>query len=131
MAWLIYLTSSAHWPVHRKMFAGTETRGQLDFVSRDTVEPSPAVAARGTLATFAYDATATLPAIPAPADVVAADGDRTTIPEASHIELVGRHAECRCLVGDSSRTADRGARLRRKDISLRRRASPWRLTSCG
>ena len=118
MAWLGYLNGSAHWSVHRKLFAGTETRGQLDFVARYTVKASPAVVARGTLAMFSYDATAVLPAVPIPVLVVAAAGDETTIPEASrriadavpgaelvtltpakHMGLVERHAEFSELVG--------------------------------
>ena len=118
MAWLGYLNGSAHWSAHRKLFAGTETRGQLDFVARYTVKASPAVVARGTLAMFDYDATAVLPGIGVPVLVVAADGDRTTIPGASrriadavpgaalatltparHMGLVERHAEFSQLVG--------------------------------
>lgn len=37
MAWLGYVNGSAH----RKLFAGAETRGQLDFVARYSVTASP------------------------------------------------------------------------------------------
>jgi pimeloyl-ACP methyl ester carboxylesterase len=83
MTWLGYLNGSAHWSNHTSLFAGTETRGQLDFVTRYMVKASPAVIARGTLGMFGYDATAVLPAVTVPTLVVAADGDTTTIPEAS------------------------------------------------
>ncbi len=111
-AWLGYVNGSTHWSMHRKMFAGTETRGQLDFVARYSVKASPAVIARGTLGMFRYDATAVLPALRVPVLVVAADGDTTTVPEASqriaaavpgaelvtlaparHMGLIERHAE--------------------------------------
>ena len=80
---LSYLNGSAHWSNHTSLFAGTETRGQLDFVTRYMVKASPAVIARGTLGMFGYDATAVLPTVTVPTLVVAADGDTTTIPEAS------------------------------------------------
>ena len=117
MAWLGYLNGSAHWSNHTSLFAGTETRGQLDFVTRYALKASPAVVARGTLGMFRYDATDVLPAIPVPVLVVAADRDRTTIPEASeriaggvpgadlatlaparHMGLIERHAEFSDLV---------------------------------
>lgn len=52
---ILYLSSAS------SSFAGTETRGQLDLVSRFQFESSPGVVARGTLAMFHWDATAVLP----------------------------------------------------------------------
>ena len=61
-------------------FGGRETRGQLDFTARFSLSASPSVVARGILAMFRYDATATLPAIPVPTLVIAADRDRAVVP---------------------------------------------------
>lgn len=83
MAWLSYLNGSTHWSNHTSLFAGTETRGQLESTTRYTLKASPAVLARGTLGMFRYDATDVLPTLRVPVLVVAADKDRTTIPEAS------------------------------------------------
>lgn len=80
---LSYLNGSAHWANHRDVFAGTETRGELEFVTRYVVKASPAVIARGTLGMFGYDATEVLAAVTVPTLVIAAEGDTTTIPEAS------------------------------------------------
>lgn len=118
MNWLSYLNGSAHWSQHSSSFAGTETRGQLDFVARYTVKAPPAVLARGVLGMFRYDATAALAGIRVPTLVVAADRDVTTVPEASrwiasgvpgaelatltparHMGLIERHAEYAALVG--------------------------------
>jgi hypothetical protein len=77
---LSYRSASAHWSNHRSPFAGTGTRGEPEFVSRDVVKASPAVIARGT---FRYDAGEVLAAVAVPTLVVAADGDQTTIAEAS------------------------------------------------
>lgn len=83
MHWLSYLNGSAHWSNHRSLFAATETKGELEFVTRYLVKANPAVIARGTLGMFRYDATEVLPAVTVPTLVVAADGDTTTVPEAS------------------------------------------------
>jgi len=83
MTLLSYLNGSAHWSNHASMFAGTETRGQLEFVTRYMLKQSPAALARGTLGMFRYDATEVLPGVTVPVLVVAADRDRTTVPEAS------------------------------------------------
>ncbi|WP_439626727.1 alpha/beta fold hydrolase [Gemmata sp.] len=80
---LSYLNGSAHWSNHRGLFAGTETKGDLEFVTRYMVKASPAVVARGTLGMFRYDATDAPPRVTVPTLVVSADKDTTTVPEAS------------------------------------------------
>lgn len=113
-----YLNGSAHWSTHRSSFAGTETRGELELVTRYTVKAPPAVMARGTLGMFRYDATGVLAGVTVPTLVVAADRDTTTVPEASiriaqgipgarlvtlsparHMGLVERHDEFATAVG--------------------------------
>ncbi len=112
-----YVSGSAHRSNHKSLFAGTESRGQLEFSTRFIVKASPAVLARGTLAMFRYDATQVLPRVTVPTLVVAADQDITTIPEASkqiaagvpgatlatlapakHLGLIEHHAEVSRLV---------------------------------
>jgi pimeloyl-ACP methyl ester carboxylesterase len=82
MNWLSYLNGSAHRSTHKESFAGTETRGQLDFCARFMPHARPDVLARGMLGMIGYDATATLPTIPVPTLVVVGDQDTTTLPEA-------------------------------------------------
>lgn len=82
MTWLSYLNGSAHRSTHRESFAGTETRGQLDFFTRFMPHARPDVLARGMLGMIAYDATAVLSAISVPTLVVIGDRDITTLPEA-------------------------------------------------
>jgi pimeloyl-ACP methyl ester carboxylesterase len=83
MNWLSYLNGSAHRSTERSSFSGQETRGQLDFLARYSVTAWPGVLARGLLAMFRYDATATLGAIPVPTLIVTGDEDETCKPEAS------------------------------------------------
>ena len=83
MNWLSYLNGTAHWNNHFSSFAGTETRGQLDFVARYNVKFPPSVLARGVFGMLRYDATDVLPTIAAPCLVIPADRDTTTRPEAS------------------------------------------------
>jgi pimeloyl-ACP methyl ester carboxylesterase len=88
MNWMSYLNGSLHRQTDREAFAGHETRGQLDFVSRFQVKAWPGVVARGMLGMFKYDASRTLGSIGVPTLVVAGDQDVTTKPEASeHIAL--------------------------------------------
>ena len=82
MSWLSYLNGSAHRSTHKQSFAGTETRGQLDFCARYMPHARPDVLARGMLGMIGYDATAALPTIPVPTLVVVGDQDTTTLPEA-------------------------------------------------
>jgi pimeloyl-ACP methyl ester carboxylesterase len=81
--WLSYLNGSTHASTARQVFAGTETRGQLDFAARFTPHAPPQVYARGMFGMLRYDATATLPTIGVPTLVVAADRDTTTRTDAS------------------------------------------------
>jgi len=83
MNWLSYFNGSAHHSVRRDSFAGTETRGQVDFTARFVPHARPDVLARGMLGMLNYDATTTLGAIDVPVLVVAGDRDTTTTPEAS------------------------------------------------
>ncbi len=80
---LAFLSGLSHLGNHFMQFAGTETRGQLDFVVHHDLRANPAVAARGMLAMMRYDAVAVLPSIEIPALVVAANHDKQTLPDAS------------------------------------------------
>ena len=80
---LSYLNGSAHRSTARQSFAGTQTRQQVEFVTRCVLHTSPAVLARGMLGMLRYDATATLPTIGVPVLIVAGDQDTTTLPDAS------------------------------------------------
>jgi pimeloyl-ACP methyl ester carboxylesterase len=64
-------------------FDGTETRGQLDLVSRYSYESSPAVVARGALAMFHWDMAPELSRVTVPVLVIVGKDDTTTLPEAS------------------------------------------------
>jgi pimeloyl-ACP methyl ester carboxylesterase len=81
MNWLSYLNGSAHSSTERSSFAGTETRGQLDFVTRFNVKMSPAVLARGMLAMLDYEAP-DIGTLGIPALVVVGNGDTQTPPQA-------------------------------------------------
>ena len=83
MNWMAYLNGSAHRSTAKESFAGTETRGQLNFAARFMPHGSPAVLARGMFGMLAYDASATLKTIDAPVLVVPGDLDGTCTPEAS------------------------------------------------
>jgi pimeloyl-ACP methyl ester carboxylesterase len=83
MNWLSYWNGSTHNSVARDGFGGTETREQLDFVARYSLQVSPAVLARGSFGMLRYDATQTLRSIPIPVLVVAGDQDPITTAEAS------------------------------------------------
>ena len=83
MNWINYLNGSQHVTNHFTGFAGTETRGQLDFVSRLTAVCPVDVIARGTLAMFAYEATAVPATIRIPVLVIAGRQDKLTKREAS------------------------------------------------
>jgi pimeloyl-ACP methyl ester carboxylesterase len=89
MNWLSYLNGSFHRSTGKDAFAGTETRGQLDFAAGFLPRARPDVLARGMFGMMHYDATATLPTIGVPTLVVAADGDVTCVPEASETIALG------------------------------------------
>ena len=114
---LSYLNGSLHRSNHRQLFDGTETWGQLEFVSRYVPYVWPATYARGLLGMFRWDATDALAGIGVPTLVVAGAHDKTTLPEASamiagrvpaarlvtlapagHMGLIERHAEFGRLV---------------------------------
>ena len=81
--WMSYLNGTAHVASWLTGFSGRAPRGQLDYTTRLGVKGSPAVLARGILATFRFDERATLGTVPVPALVITADGDRVLVPEAS------------------------------------------------
>jgi pimeloyl-ACP methyl ester carboxylesterase len=85
LVWLLnllsYLNGSAHRSTERSSFSGTETWGQLDFLTRYYLSPSPAVVARGFLAMFRYDATHVLASIPVPTLLFTGHLDRLIVPE--------------------------------------------------
>ena len=83
MNWLSYLNGSMHRSTDRSSFSSNETREQLDLASRFGPKAWPGVIARGMLAMFRYDSTATLPTIGVPTLVIAGDQDDMTKPEAS------------------------------------------------
>jgi pimeloyl-ACP methyl ester carboxylesterase len=87
LVWLMnvlgYLNGTMHLITKATAFAGTETWEQLDFTARFQPKASPAVSARGMFGMLAYDASATLPTIPVPTLVVAADRDPLCVPAAS------------------------------------------------
>ena len=119
MNWLSYLNGSAHRSTHKESFAGTETRGQLDFFARFMPRGRPDVLARGMLGMIEYDATTALRTILVPTLVVVGDQDATTLPEAGrhisenvpdarletlspakHLGLIERHERFDKLVAD-------------------------------
>jgi pimeloyl-ACP methyl ester carboxylesterase len=81
--WLSYENGITYMMNARSAFAGAETRGQIDLVSRLQTEASPAVVARGTLAMFHWDATQVLPRINVPVLLLVGQQDTTTLPSAS------------------------------------------------
>ena len=89
MNWMSYFNGSAHRSTHKSSFAGTETRGQLDFCTRFMPHARPDVLARGMLGMMAYDATSVLPGITVPTLVIVGDQDATTPPEAG--EFIAGH----------------------------------------
>jgi pimeloyl-ACP methyl ester carboxylesterase len=83
MNWLSYENGISYLTNAKSSFAGAETRGQIDLVSRLQTEASPAVIARGTLAMFHWDESAILPRITVPVLLVVGKEDTTTLPSAS------------------------------------------------
>jgi pimeloyl-ACP methyl ester carboxylesterase len=83
VGWLNYMNGLTHLHLHRSSFAGTETRGELDFVARYGYRSSPDVIGRGALAMLHWDASTALASISVPVLIVTAAQDRTTVPEAS------------------------------------------------
>jgi len=85
MNWMSYLNGSAHRSTDKSSFAGTESREKLDKAARYLPKAWPGVLARGMLAMFRYDATATLGTIGVPTLVIAGDRDNTTEPWAGGV----------------------------------------------
>jgi pimeloyl-ACP methyl ester carboxylesterase len=81
--WLSYQNGLAQLYNAHSSFGGSETRGQVDFVSQFQYRSSPAVVARGTLAMFHWDATPVLPHVNTPVLILVGDQDTTTLPVAS------------------------------------------------
>jgi pimeloyl-ACP methyl ester carboxylesterase len=82
--WLSYLNGTGQLMGRFLAFTGQQSRGQLDFLTLNQCQSSPAVCARQMLAMFKYDARQTLPQINVPTLILAASDDRACIPEASH-----------------------------------------------
>ena len=81
--WLSYQNGFAQLYNAHSSFGGSETRGQVDFVSQFQYRSSPAVVARGTLGMFHWDATPALPHVNTPVLILVGDQDTTTLPAAS------------------------------------------------
>jgi pimeloyl-ACP methyl ester carboxylesterase len=94
LVWLMnlqsYFNGTTQMTTRFTSFAGQQTWGQIDFVSRLSTFASPAVVARGMLAMLKFDATDALPSIGVPMMVLAGDNDRLTRREAS--EYLAAHA---------------------------------------
>lgn len=81
-AWQSYLSGMAH-VANRLGFGRFVTRSQLEHTTLLATRNPPGVLARGNLAMFEWDATATLPAIPVPVLVIGGGLDIVTKLEAS------------------------------------------------
>lgn len=82
-SWLSYLNGSTLLTTEISGFTGRETRGQLNFSSLIGIKASPGILARGVLAMFKFNETATLPNISVPTLVVVGKSDIATRPFAS------------------------------------------------
>jgi pimeloyl-ACP methyl ester carboxylesterase len=78
MSWLSYFNGSTLITTEISGFTGRETRGQLNFSSLIGIKASPGILARGVLAMFKFEETATLPTISVPTLVVAGKSDIAT-----------------------------------------------------
>ena len=81
--WLSYQNGTSHLMNAHSSFAGSETWGQLDLISRYGYQSPPAVVARGTLAMFHWDAAPVLPRVNTPVLIIVGQQDTTTLPSAS------------------------------------------------
>jgi pimeloyl-ACP methyl ester carboxylesterase len=81
--WLSYQNGTSQMMNAKSGFAGSETWGQVDLVSRYSYEFPPSVVARGTLAMFHWDAKPVLPRISVPVLLIVGEQDTTTLPSAS------------------------------------------------
>lgn len=82
-SWLSYFNGSTLLTTEISGFTGRETRGQLNFSSLIGIKASPGVLARGVLAMFRFEETATLPNITVPTLVVFGKSDIATRPFAN------------------------------------------------
>lgn len=82
-SWLSYLNGSTLLTTKLSGFTGRETRGQLNFSSLIGIKASPGVLARGVLAMFKFDETATLAEVSVPTLVIVGKSDIATRPFAS------------------------------------------------
>ncbi|MEP0983853.1 alpha/beta hydrolase [Leptolyngbya sp. FACHB-17] len=82
-SWLSYLNGTTLLTTEISGFTGRETRGQLNFSSLIGIKAPPGILARGVLAMFRFDETATLPKITVPTLVVVGRSDIATRPIAS------------------------------------------------
>lgn len=83
MNWLSYLNGMLYITTALSGFTGSETRGQLHFATLLSAKSWPGVVARGTLAMFDFDETATLATINIPVLLIVGNCDRATVPGAS------------------------------------------------
>ncbi|HYN87219.1 MAG TPA: alpha/beta hydrolase, partial [Ardenticatenaceae bacterium] len=83
MIWLSYYNGTMHFFNALTGFAGTQSRGQLELVSRYPLFASPAALARGGLATLAFHEAQTLPRISVPSLIISGAQDKVTTPVAS------------------------------------------------
>jgi pimeloyl-ACP methyl ester carboxylesterase len=82
-SWLSYLNGSTLITTEISGFTGRETRGQLNFSSLIGIKAAPGILARGVLAMFKFEETATLPTIAVPTLVIVGESDIATRPRAS------------------------------------------------
>lgn len=82
-SWLSYFNGLTLLTTEISGFTGRETRGQLNFSNLIGIKASPGVLARGVLAMFKFDETATLPTISVPTLVMVGESDIATRPFAS------------------------------------------------
>ncbi|HYO26494.1 MAG TPA: alpha/beta hydrolase [Lacipirellulaceae bacterium] len=78
-----YWNGTTHQTTRLTSFAGKQSWGDIDLVSRLSSFANPAVVARGMLAMLRFDEQATLPRINVPVQVVVGENDRLTRREAS------------------------------------------------
>jgi len=83
MNWLSYLNGMLSVSTALSGFTGSETRGQLHFATFLAAKSWPGVVARGTLAMFDFEETATLATINIPVLLIVGNCDRATVPGAS------------------------------------------------
>jgi pimeloyl-ACP methyl ester carboxylesterase len=83
-AWQSYLSGSAHL-ANRLGFGKYVTRSQLEHTTLLATRNPPAVQAKGNLAMFRWDVSASLPQIPGPVLVLGGDVDLVTKLEASRV----------------------------------------------